>query len=152
MWTEYWFCKIYNDVESPNGLSPLERKHWCATQRQGNIWFWDLNFLCDYLSLNGLFYNSVNYHILLNKVLLTLTKKGFQWKLKTMSSHWNLIMYSYSLCLCCLLYLHCLSSFTQTSKKYTLMLWNELLWGKVWFNVRTSLVLWTTVLTSHEAK
>lgn len=54
-----------------NGLSPLERIHWCTTQRQGNTMIhicWDLNVLCDYLSLNGLFYNSVTYQILFNNV------------------------------------------------------------------------------------
>ena len=72
---------FYLTVELLNGLSPLERIHWCATQRQGNTMihiFWDLNFLCDYLSLKGLFSNSVTYQILLNKILLLLTKRGSQ--------------------------------------------------------------------------
>lgn len=30
--------------------------------------FWDFKVLCDYLSLKGLFYNSVTYQILLNTV------------------------------------------------------------------------------------
>lgn len=38
--------------------------------------FLDLNFLCDYLSLNGLFYNSVTYQILSDEMLLMLTKRG----------------------------------------------------------------------------
>lgn len=81
--------------------------------------FWNLNFLCDYLSHNGLFHNSVTYQILLNKILLILTKRGSQWKQKTMNWYWDLILYSYvsvCLCLCCLLYLHCLSSVTQMSE------------------------------------
>lgn len=70
-----------DSVELLNGQPPLERIHWCVTQRQGNIMiiiFWDLNFLCDYLSPKGLFYNSVTYQILLNKILLILTKKDSQ--------------------------------------------------------------------------
>lgn len=46
--------------------------------------FWDLYFLCDCLSLKGLFYNSVAYQILLKKLLLILTKSGSQWKQRTM--------------------------------------------------------------------
>lgn len=70
-----------DSVELLNGQPPLERIHWCVTQRQGNIMiiiFWDLNFLCDYLSPKGLFYNSVIYQILLNNILLILTKKDSQ--------------------------------------------------------------------------
>lgn len=116
------------------------------------LWFiYCGTFLFDYLSLKGLFYNSVTYQILLNKTLLILTKRGSQWKQKTMNWHWDLILYSYALCPCRLLYLHCLSSVTQTSEKYTLMLWSKFPRGTAWFNVRTSLVLWTAVLTSHEA-
>lgn len=61
--------------------------HWkgYTAQRQGNTMihvFWDLNFLCHYLSPNGLFYYSVTYLLLLNKILLILTKRGSQWNLK----------------------------------------------------------------------
>lgn len=41
--------------------------------------FWDLNFLCDYLSPDGLLSNSVTYRILLNKLLLILTNRVSQW-------------------------------------------------------------------------
>lgn len=88
MWTHYSFCEFSITVESLNGLSPLERIHWCATQRQSNTMihiFLDLNFLCDYLSLNGLFYNSVTYQILLDKMLLMLTKEGISMESKNMN-------------------------------------------------------------------
>ena len=119
------FGQNIDSVELLNGQMPLERIHWCVTQRQGNtmiIIFWDVNFLCDYLSPKGLFYNSVTYQILLNKILLILTKKDSQWKKHELSdietSQCTVIL----LCLCCLLYLHCLSCLIQTSGKYTLML------------------------------
>lgn len=47
--------------------------------------FLDLSFLCDYLSLNGLFYNSVTYQILLDKMLLILTKRGISMESKNMN-------------------------------------------------------------------
>lgn len=65
----------------------MDFNHWkgYTAQRQGNTMirvFWDLNFLCDYLSPNGLFYYSVTYLLLLNKILLMLTKRVSQWNLK----------------------------------------------------------------------
>lgn len=132
----------------------MDLNHWkgYTAQRQGNTMihvFWDLNFLCDYLNSNKLFYNSVTYLILLNKILLILTKRGFRWNQKIMNWHWGLVLYSSASCLCCLLYLHCLSGVTQTMRNTHWRFEMNFLWRKVWFNVRTSSVLWT-VSASHK--
>lgn len=122
----------------------LDWHHWRGhtTQRQSVSrihTFWDLNFWCDYQSLKGLFYNRVTYQICWIKcswysqrVVLNGKKK----KKKKTWTHWDLILYSSTLCLCCLLYLIATSQGT---------LWNELLWGIASFNV-SSWVLWTTVV------
>lgn len=73
----------------------MDFNHWkgYTAQRQGNVMihvFWDLNFLCDYLSPNGLFYNSVSYLILLNKILLILTKRGSRWHQKKQNNELTL--------------------------------------------------------------
>ena len=104
-WMDYHHWKGYTGVQ-PKDKATL----WV-------IYFWT-SISCDYLSLTGLFSNSVTYQILLNKILLILTKRGSQWKQRTLNWHWDLKLYSYALCSCCLLYLHCLSSVARKSETH----------------------------------